>query len=89
MATQLQISEARTVFPCIDVPDMKAQFDTVIIHPTGTTSIANMMENSTKVDGFEELDIVSIGTLMFQRMDNYNIPQNTTNVYIPFCIFGF
>ncbi|CAB63366.1 Aminopeptidase [Caenorhabditis elegans] len=51
VATQLQISEARTVFPCIDVPDMKAQFDTVIIHPTGTTSIANMMENSTKVDG--------------------------------------
>ncbi|EGT55372.1 hypothetical protein CAEBREN_15778 [Caenorhabditis brenneri] len=51
IATHLQVSEARTVFPCIDVPEVKAQFDTVIIHPTGTTAIANMMDNSTVVDG--------------------------------------
>uniref|UniRef100_A0A1I7T005 Aminopeptidase n=1 Tax=Caenorhabditis tropicalis TaxID=1561998 RepID=A0A1I7T005_9PELO len=51
VATHLQVSEARTVFPCIDVPEVKAQFDTVITHPTGTTAIANMMDNSTVVDG--------------------------------------
>ncbi|EFP08938.1 hypothetical protein CRE_17999 [Caenorhabditis remanei] len=51
VATHLQISEARTVFPCIDVPEVKAQFDTIIIHPTGTTAIANMMDNSTVVEG--------------------------------------
>lgn len=46
------MSEARTVFPCIDIPEVKAQFDTVLIHPTGTTAVANMMENTTTVDGF-------------------------------------
>ncbi|PIC26828.1 hypothetical protein B9Z55_019286 [Caenorhabditis nigoni] len=51
VATHLQNSEARKVFPCIDIPEVKAQFDTVIIHPTGTTAIANMIDNSTVVDG--------------------------------------
>uniref|UniRef100_A0A8R1DP43 Aminopeptidase N-like N-terminal domain-containing protein n=1 Tax=Caenorhabditis japonica TaxID=281687 RepID=A0A8R1DP43_CAEJA len=51
VATQLQLSDARTVFPCIDVPEVKAHFDTVIVHPTGTTAVANMMENTTRVDG--------------------------------------
>ncbi|CAI2355054.1 unnamed protein product [Caenorhabditis sp. 36 PRJEB53466] len=51
VATQLQTSEARTVFPCIDIPEVKAQFDTVLIHPLGTTAVSNMLENTTIADG--------------------------------------
>ncbi|CAB3397682.1 unnamed protein product [Caenorhabditis bovis] len=51
VGTQLQMSEARTMFPCIDVPEVKASFETVIVHPSGTTAISNMMDNSTETDG--------------------------------------
>ncbi|CAD6199048.1 unnamed protein product [Caenorhabditis auriculariae] len=50
-ATHLQTTEARSVFPCIDIPEVKAQYDVVVEHPTGTSAVSNMMENETSVDG--------------------------------------
>ncbi|XP_041651313.1 alanyl (membrane) aminopeptidase a [Cheilinus undulatus] len=40
-ATNLQPSEARTVFPCFDEPEMKAEFDVTIIHRHGTKALGN------------------------------------------------
>ncbi|KAH7817778.1 putative M1 family peptidase [Monocercomonoides exilis] len=42
VATQLEASFARRVFPCVDQPFAKATFDIKLVHPKGTTAISNM-----------------------------------------------
>ncbi|CAI5451505.1 unnamed protein product [Caenorhabditis angaria] len=50
LATHLQMTEARTVLPCIDIPSAKAQFAVTLIHPIGTHAVGNMMENKISND---------------------------------------
>uniref|UniRef100_A0A914WHK3 Aminopeptidase N-like N-terminal domain-containing protein n=1 Tax=Plectus sambesii TaxID=2011161 RepID=A0A914WHK3_9BILA len=42
--TQMQPTDARRMLPCFDEPDMKAQFELTIHHPTGTKAISNAIE---------------------------------------------
>ncbi|KJH46519.1 hypothetical protein DICVIV_07423 [Dictyocaulus viviparus] len=43
-ATHLQPQEARSLFPCIDSPEVKARFDATVIHPEGTYALFNTKE---------------------------------------------
>ncbi|XP_063053538.1 alanyl (membrane) aminopeptidase-like b [Engraulis encrasicolus] len=40
-ASQMQATDARKVFPCFDEPDMKAEFNIIILHRDGTTALTN------------------------------------------------
>ncbi|XP_060779905.1 alanyl (membrane) aminopeptidase-like b isoform X2 [Neoarius graeffei] len=54
LASQLQATEARRVFPCFDEPAMKAVFNVTIIHRTGTKARSNgKLANERFVDGDE------------------------------------
>ncbi|WKY10995.1 hypothetical protein Q1695_002945 [Nippostrongylus brasiliensis] len=50
-ATHLQPQEARSLFPCIDSPEVKARFDATIIHPEGTYALFNMKETNISTKG--------------------------------------
>ncbi|ESO98455.1 hypothetical protein LOTGIDRAFT_174264 [Lottia gigantea] len=41
-SSQLQSTEARSVFPCFDEPDFKATFNVIIIHQPGYEALSNM-----------------------------------------------
>ncbi|XP_026222167.1 alanyl (membrane) aminopeptidase a [Anabas testudineus] len=51
VATNLQPTDARRVFPCFDEPQLKAEFDVTIIHRRGTDALGN-----AKVEDFRILD---------------------------------
>ncbi|KIH54635.1 hypothetical protein ANCDUO_15218 [Ancylostoma duodenale] len=44
--TQCEPIEARKIVPCFDEPEYKAIWNVTIIHPSGTTAIANAIELS-------------------------------------------
>lgn len=41
LATQLEPTHAREVFPCFDEPEMKALFNVTIIHRRDTVALGN------------------------------------------------
>lgn len=50
--TQFEATFARTAFPCFDEPQFKAKFNVTIIHPTGTSALANTdIETQSKASG--------------------------------------
>ncbi|GAB1599810.1 glutamyl aminopeptidase-like [Argonauta hians] len=49
-SSQLQVADARKVFPCFDEPDLKAQFTVSIVYPPGYVALSNMpIVNQTKI----------------------------------------
>ncbi|CAJ0929496.1 unnamed protein product, partial [Mesorhabditis belari] len=44
LATHLQSMDARTLFPCFDIPDAKAKFKATVEHPFGTNAVSNTIE---------------------------------------------
>lgn len=49
-SSQLQVADARKVFPCFDEPDLKARFTVSIIYPPGYVALSNMpIINQTKL----------------------------------------
>ncbi|TSS72689.1 Aminopeptidase N [Bagarius yarrelli] len=52
VASQLQATEARKVFPCFDEPALKAVFNITIIHRPNTKALSNgKLDNERYVDG--------------------------------------
>ncbi|XP_042352680.1 alanyl (membrane) aminopeptidase a [Plectropomus leopardus] len=49
VATNMEPSEARTVFPCFDEPEMKAEFDVTIIHRRDTTALGNAEKSDSSL----------------------------------------
>uniref|UniRef100_A0A4W4HAU8 Aminopeptidase n=1 Tax=Electrophorus electricus TaxID=8005 RepID=A0A4W4HAU8_ELEEL len=50
IASQMQPTDARRVFPCFDEPDMKAVFNITVIHRDGTTALSNTKGYSRYVE---------------------------------------
>ncbi|XP_026782961.3 alanyl (membrane) aminopeptidase-like b [Pangasianodon hypophthalmus] len=53
VASQLQATDARKVFPCFDEPAMKAVFNITIIHRRGTKALSNGREDDSQFFGDE------------------------------------
>ncbi|XP_064169919.1 alanyl (membrane) aminopeptidase-like b [Anguilla rostrata] len=54
VASQMQPTDARKVFPCFDEPAMKAVFHITIIHRAGTTALSNSKATGSPIT--EEID---------------------------------
>lgn len=50
LATQLEPTHAREVFPCFDEPEMKAVFNVTIIHRRNTVALGNADKSGTEKD---------------------------------------
>lgn len=48
VATNLEPTNARSLFPCFDEPDMKAVFNLTVIHRPETTALSNAEADSKK-----------------------------------------
>ncbi|MCI4379249.1 hypothetical protein PGIGA_G00225670 [Pangasianodon gigas] len=53
VASQLQATDARKVFPCFDEPAMKAEFKITIIHRRGTIALSNGRKDNSQFFGDE------------------------------------
>lgn len=49
VATNLQPTDARRVFPCFDEPEMKAEFELIITHRRGTIALANAEKSGSNI----------------------------------------
>ncbi|KAM3609436.1 uncharacterized protein V6R79_014788 [Siganus canaliculatus] len=49
VATTLEPTAARRVFPCFDEPDMKAVFRVTIVHRPGTVALSNGQKSDSKI----------------------------------------
>lgn len=51
VSTHCQTQEARSVLPCLDIPEAKAKFLLTLVHPAGTNAVANAREVARSYDG--------------------------------------
>ena len=58
-STQLESSDARRAFPCMDEPNLKASFDFEIEIPRDQTALSNMPESGTRKGSKDDLKVVS------------------------------
>ncbi|XP_049928174.1 alanyl (membrane) aminopeptidase-like b [Epinephelus moara] len=49
VATHVEPTDARRIFPCFDEPEMKAEFDVTIIHRAGTTALGNAEKSDSSI----------------------------------------
>ncbi|XP_027900303.1 alanyl (membrane) aminopeptidase-like b [Xiphophorus couchianus] len=49
VATNLEPTSARRLFPCFDEPDMKAVFQLTVIHRVGTFALSNTLQQSSSL----------------------------------------
>ncbi|KAK1874928.1 Aminopeptidase N [Dissostichus eleginoides] len=90
IATHMEPTSARSVFPCFDEPDFKAEFEVTIIHRRITTALANgintdganIIDDDWKATAFQSTPLMSTYLFAFTVSEFTPTPSSNHRVKI-------
>ncbi|KAF3854223.1 hypothetical protein F7725_022278 [Dissostichus mawsoni] len=89
IATHMEPTSARSVFPCFDEPDFKAEFEVTIIHRRITTALANgintdganIIDDDWKATAFQSTPLMSTYLFAFTVSEFTPTPSSNHRTY--------